>query len=75
MAGNENPSRILMFVGGMMSLFYIALGVVMIMGGFNIFNLEPTNARLLGGALAGYGLFRLYLFIQRFRQMRNEDQQ
>jgi hypothetical protein len=72
MAGNA-PSRLLMFVGAMMSFFYIALGIVMMMGGFNLFNLGDTNSRLLGGAIAGYGLFRLYLFIQRFRQMRKEE--
>ena len=72
MAGNA-PSRILMFVGAIMSFFYIALGIVMLLGGFNLFNLGTANARLLGGAIAGYGLFRLYLFIQRFRQMRKEE--
>jgi hypothetical protein len=72
MAGNA-PSRLLMFVGAIMSFFYIALGIVMLMGGFNLFNLSDTNSRLLGGAITGYGIFRLYLFIQRFRQMRKEE--
>jgi hypothetical protein len=29
---------------------------------------------MLGGAIAAYGLFRLYLFIQRFKQMRDEEE-
>jgi|GEM_PF-1613695 hypothetical protein len=73
MASNGGPSRILMFVGGMMSLFYVLFGIVMFLGRFNIFNLDISNQRLLGGAIVGYGIFRLYLFIQRFKQMRNEE--
>jgi hypothetical protein len=61
-----------MFVGAVMSFFYIALGIVMLMGYFNLFNLELTYSRMLGGAITAYGLFRLYLFIQRYKQMRNE---
>jgi hypothetical protein len=67
------PSRILMFVGAMMSFFYIAFGLGMVLGGLNLFDLNPTNLKLLGAGILAYGVFRLYLFIQRFRQMRKGE--
>jgi hypothetical protein len=73
MAGKGAPSQLLMFVGAIMSFFYIAFGIAMLMGYANLFSLEPAYAKMLGGAIAAYGLFRLYLFIQRFKQMRDEE--
>lgn len=63
----------LMFVAAIMSFFYIALGIGMLMGGLNLFSLNLVNLRLLGGAILGYGIFRLYLFVQRYKQMRKEE--
>ncbi|MGP8216543.1 MAG: hypothetical protein ACLQQ4_13325 [Bacteroidia bacterium] len=72
MAGKGSPSNILMFVGGIFSFFYILFGALMIMGKITLFDLEPVNRKLLGAAVLAYGVFRLYLFFRRYKQMREE---
>ncbi|MBD8017702.1 C4-dicarboxylate ABC transporter [Kaistella pullorum] len=53
-------------------MFYIILGIVVIIYKFFIIYLEPLIAYSLGALLILYGLFRIGRAIYRLRQDRNE---
>ena len=73
MANGRSPlQNILMFVGGINSFLYIAIGILFLLGKITL-GLDVTLAKLLGGAVLAYGLFRLYLFFQRYKRMREEE--
>ncbi|MCP2036907.1 uncharacterized membrane protein HdeD (DUF308 family) [Chryseobacterium sp. HSC-36S06] len=54
-------------------LFYIVLGVVVIIYKFFIIYLEPNIAYSLGGLLILYGIFRIVRAVYRIRQNRDEE--
>ncbi|MCJ7933506.1 MAG: DUF308 domain-containing protein [Chryseobacterium sp.] len=54
-------------------LFYIVLGIVVIVYKFFFTILEPTIAYALGVVLIIYGIFRIYRAISRIKKSRNEE--
>ncbi|MBP1167010.1 MULTISPECIES: DUF308 domain-containing protein [unclassified Chryseobacterium] len=54
-------------------LFYIVLGIVVIVYKFFFTNLEPAIAYPLGVVLVIYGIFRIYRAISRIKKSRNEE--
>ncbi|QBJ88754.1 C4-dicarboxylate ABC transporter [Chryseobacterium gleum] len=54
-------------------LFYIVLGIVVIVYKFFFTILEPAVAYALGVVLVIYGIFRIYRAISRIKQSRNEE--
>ncbi|SFI94636.1 hypothetical protein SAMN05421638_1662 [Kaistella treverensis] len=54
-------------------IFYIVLGIYVIIYKFFVIFLEPNIAYSLGGLLILYGLFRIVRSIYRIRQQKNED--
>ncbi|MEF9477111.1 DUF308 domain-containing protein [Chryseobacterium sp. RRHN12] len=54
-------------------LFYIVLGIVVIVYKFFFTILEPAVAYALGIVLVIYGIFRIYRAISRIKQSRNEE--
>ncbi|WP_332025081.1 C4-dicarboxylate ABC transporter [Kaistella sp.] len=54
-------------------LFYIVLGIVVIIYKFFIIFLEPNIAYALGALLILYGIFRIVRAIYRIRQNKNEE--
>ncbi|WP_175579919.1 DUF308 domain-containing protein [Chryseobacterium aureum] len=54
-------------------LFYIVLGIVVIVYKFFFTILEPAVAYALGVVLVMYGVFRIYRAISRIKQSRNEE--
>lgn len=73
--GSVGPAfrNIYSIVGGILSLFYIAIGFLFIDGKIT-FNFEPMYQKIFGGVLVMYGLFRVNMFYRRFKQMRNEEE-
>ncbi|MCL8535714.1 DUF308 domain-containing protein [Chryseobacterium sp. NRRL B-14859] len=53
-------------------LFYIVLGIVVIVYKFFFTILEPAVAYALGAVLVIYGVFRIYRAISRIKKSRNE---
>jgi len=53
-------------------LFYIVLGVVVIIYKFFFTVLEPAIAYAMGVVLILYGIFRIYRAISRIKDSRNE---
>ena len=53
-------------------IFYVVLGIAVIIYKFFIIFLEPNIAYPLGGLLILYGIFRIGRAIYRIRQDRNE---
>ncbi|PKF74671.1 C4-dicarboxylate ABC transporter [Chryseobacterium sp. PMSZPI] len=54
-------------------LFYIVLGIVVIVFKFFFTVLEPAVAYALGAVLVIYGVFRIYRAISRIKKSRNEE--
>ena len=54
-------------------LFYIVLGIVVIVYKFFFTILEPAVAYALGVVLVIYGIFRIYRAISRIKKSRNEE--
>ncbi|PWN69907.1 C4-dicarboxylate ABC transporter [Chryseobacterium phosphatilyticum] len=54
-------------------LFYIVLGIVVIVYKFFFTILEPAIAYALGGVLIIYGVFRIYRAISRIKKSRDEE--
>ncbi|WP_181446066.1 DUF308 domain-containing protein [Chryseobacterium candidae] len=54
-------------------LFYIVLGIVVIVYKFFFTILEPAVAYALGVVLIVYGIFRIYRAISRIKKSRNEE--
>ncbi|WP_431610546.1 DUF308 domain-containing protein [Chryseobacterium sp. 'Rf worker isolate 10'] len=54
-------------------LFYIVLGIVVIVYKFFFTTLEPAIAYALGVVLVIYGIFRIYRAISRIKKSRNEE--
>ncbi|MGZ5284575.1 MAG: C4-dicarboxylate ABC transporter [Kaistella sp.] len=54
-------------------LFYIVLGIVVIIYKFFVIYLEPNIAYSLGGLLILYGIFRIVRAVYRIRQNKNEE--
>ncbi|MDR3025654.1 DUF308 domain-containing protein [Chryseobacterium sp.] len=54
-------------------LFYIVLGIVVIVYKFFFTVLEPAVAYALGVVLVIYGIFRIYRAISRIKKSRNEE--
>ncbi|MBB6331960.1 uncharacterized membrane protein HdeD (DUF308 family) [Chryseobacterium sediminis] len=54
-------------------LFYIVLGIVVIVYKFFFTVLEPAIAYALGVVLVIYGIFRIYRAISRIKKSRNEE--
>ncbi|AZA80902.1 C4-dicarboxylate ABC transporter [Chryseobacterium lactis] len=54
-------------------LFYIVLGIVVIVYKFFFTILEPAIAYALGVVLVIYGVFRIYRAISRIKKSRNEE--
>ncbi|UKB86440.1 DUF308 domain-containing protein [Chryseobacterium sp. MEBOG06] len=54
-------------------LFYIVLGIVVIVYKFFFTILEPAIAYALGGVLILYGVFRIYRAISKIKKSRHEE--
>ncbi|WP_185153194.1 MULTISPECIES: DUF308 domain-containing protein [Chryseobacterium] len=54
-------------------LFYIVLGIVVIIYKFFFTILEPAIAYPLGGVLIIYGIFRIFRAISKIKNSRNEE--
>ncbi|TZG00405.1 C4-dicarboxylate ABC transporter (plasmid) [Chryseobacterium panacisoli] len=54
-------------------VFYIVLGIVVIVYKFFFTILEPAVAYALGVVLVIYGIFRIYRAISRIKKSRNEE--
>jgi uncharacterized membrane protein HdeD (DUF308 family) len=54
-------------------LFYIVLGVVVIIYKFFFTILEPGVAYAMGGLLILYGIFRIYRAVSRIKDSGNEE--
>jgi predicted membrane chloride channel (bestrophin family) len=59
-------------VGGILSFFYIGIGILFLKGEIT-FDIQPLYLNLFGVVLILYGLFRVYTFYQRYKNMRNEE--
>ncbi|SHG71028.1 DUF308 domain-containing protein [Chryseobacterium vrystaatense] len=53
-------------------LFYIVLGIVVIIYKFFFTILEPAIAYAMGGVLILYGIFRIYRAVSRIKDSRDE---
>lgn len=53
-------------------IFYIVLGIVVIIYKFFVIFLEPNVAYPLGGLMLLYGIFRIARAVYRIREERNE---
>jgi hypothetical protein len=71
-SGGSAFRNIYTIVGGVLSFFYIAVGMLFLDGKIT-FDIEPIYRKLLGFVIVLYGFFRLYTFYQRFRNRRNEE--
>lgn len=56
------------YVGMMMSLVYIFIGLAIIVKGATLFSIAPTYALPLGSMFIVYGLFRAYRVYQKHFQ-------
>ncbi|EJL72126.1 DUF308 domain-containing protein [Chryseobacterium populi] len=54
-------------------LFYIALGIVVIVYKFFFTLLEPAIAYTLGAVLILYGIFRIYRAVSKIKNSGNEE--
>lgn len=54
-------------------LFYIVLGIVVIIYKFFFTTLEPAIAYALGALLVAYGIFRIYRAISKMKKSRDEE--
>lgn len=54
-------------------LFYVVLGIVVIIYKFFVIYLEPNVAYPLGGLLVAYGIFRVVRAIYKIREQRDEE--
>ncbi|MCZ2084758.1 C4-dicarboxylate ABC transporter [Kaistella sp. SH11-4b] len=54
-------------------LFYVVLGIVVIIYKFFVIYLEPNVAYSLGGLLVTYGIFRMVRAIYKIKEQRDEE--
>ena len=54
-------------------LFYVVLGIVVIIYKFFVIYLEPNVAYSLGGLLVTYGSFRMVRAIYKIKEQRDEE--
>jgi hypothetical protein len=72
MAKGSPIQNMMLFIGGVLSFFYVTLGILFIIGKVS-FGWTPTTGMFFGFAILAYGIFRAYLFYQRYKRMREEE--
>lgn len=58
-------TKIIQYASTAMSLFYMAMGAMLLFT--KIFNIAESNKLILGIALIGYGIYRLYRIINKIK--------
>lgn len=57
---------VMKYLGILMAVVYLALGLMVLEGTNRLFNLPRTYALIFGIMLVGYGLFRSYRIYQKY---------